>query len=428
MQIILNHLQKTFSSLGIKNYRLYFIGQAISLSGNWMQTVGLAWLVLELTHSGTILGLVIAAQFLPILFFAPIGGVITDRLPKRNILYVTQALMGIVALTLGLLVASGAVQLWMVFVIAICIGLVNSVDNPTRQTFALEMVGHENLANAITLNSSEINLARVIGPAIAGVLISTIGLAPCFIINGLSFGALLIVLKLMDSAALQASPRVGQVKGQLTEGFKYILHTPKLRDTLIMLAIVGTLAYEFQVSLPIIARITFHGTAGTYAWLTGAMGLGAVVGGLSTAHLKKSGPHMLIIMACVFGIAILLAAIMPTLPLAIVAMVVVGVFSITFTTLGNVILQLESTPEMRGRVMSLWTVAFLGSTPIGGPIVGFIGENAGPRWGLAIGGVAAIAAAAFGWWTLHRQKDEPITEDILLESEEAENVESIRIR
>ena len=392
----------TFSSLKIRNYRLYFIGQGVSLTGTWMQTIGQSWLVLELTGSGTALGLVTALQFLPILILGPWGGVMADRFSKRRILFVTQTIAGFLALILGILVATHTVQLWMVYVLAGALGLVNSLDNPTRQTFIFEMAGGHEVGNAVTLNSMEVNLARIIGPALAGILIAGVGIAFCFFINAASYVAVLICLSLMTSRELHRAPYIKSARGQLAEGFRYIRRTPLLLDVLMMLAIVGTLTYEFQISLALLAKYTFGGNAGAYALLTSAMGLGAVLGGLATAGRKKTGPQGLVKVAMAFGGSVLLAAISPTLWLAALAMVLVGVFSIRLTSLGNTILQLESAPEMRSRVMALWSVAFLGSTPIGGPIIGWIGEYASARWGLATGGIAAIAAGLLGLITLKK--------------------------
>jgi MFS family permease len=369
------------------------MGQAISMSGTWMQTIAQSWLVLKLTNSGTALGIATALQFMPILLFGLWGGVIADRFPKRTLLYLTQSTSGVLALILGILVATGTVRLWMVYVLALCLGLVNAVDNPTRQAFVFEMVGKDEVRNAVTLNSSQVSLSRVIGPAIAGALIATVGLAPCFIINGLSYIAVLISLFMMRADQLHTAPPVASRKGQLLEGFRYVTSTPELWNILIIVAIIGTLSYEFQVSLPLLAQFTFRSNAEGYAALTSAMGIGAVIGGVLTAGLKKMSQRATVNAALIFGASILFVAIMPNLTLAVAAMVIVGFFSIYFISLANSILQLESSQEMRGRVMSFWSIAFLGSTTIGGPIIGWVGENAGPRWGLAVGGFAAIFAA-----------------------------------
>lgn len=401
---IKNYGRKTFASLKIRNYRLYFFGQAISQCGTWMQTIGQSWLVLKMTNSGTQLGLVSAAQFLPILILGPWGGVIADRFNKRTLLYFTQSASGILALILAILVFTGTVQLWMVYLLALGLGFSNLIDNPTRQTFITEMVGKDRLTNAVSLNSIQFNLARVIGPAIGGALIATVGLAPCFFINAVSYIAVLVALFLMSKEALLTSPPVQRAKGQLREGFKYVMSSPVLKNTLIMLAIIGTLTYEFSVILPLLAQFTFRGGASAYAALTVAMGLGSVIGGLFTAARGRTSQRSLVISAFLFGLTILATSIAPSLWLALAGLVLIGAFSVNFTSQGNVALQLGSEPEMRGRVMALWAVAFLGSTPIGGPIIGWISQYANPRWGLATGGLAAVVAAGIGAWALSRQK------------------------
>ena len=390
----------TFSSLKVRNYRLYFIGQSISLSGTWMQTIGQAWLVLKLTNSGTALGLVTALQFLPVLIFGAMGGVIADRTSKRKLLYFTQSSAAVLALILAILVASHTIQLWMLYILATLLGLVNAVDNPARRTFVLEMVGSQQLGNAITLFSTTFNLSRIIGPAIAGAVIAAAGLAPCFFINAVSFIAVLVCLFMMRSEELYPVEPVKRAKGQLREGLKYVGSSPLLRNFLIMMAIVGTLTYEFQVNLPLIAKYTFHSNANGFALLNSAMGLGAVLGGLASASRKKMTTASLVFTTFAFGVSVILAAISPSLRIALLAMIIVGVFSIRFGATGETMLQLESAPNMRSRVMSLWSVAFLGSTPIGGPIVGWIGEYASPRWSLTVSGLAAIAAGFYGFLTL----------------------------
>ena len=397
--------RETFSSLYIRNYRLYYIGQVISTSGTFMQSVAQAWLVLKLTNSGTALGITSALQYVPVLILAPYGGVIADRFSKRRILYFTQSLSGVLALILGTLVAINLVQVWMVYVLAFCLGMVNVFDNPARQTFYVEMVGSDNLRNAVTLYSSLVNLSRVIGPAIAAALIAGLGLAPCFIINGISYGAVIIMLTLMNKSELIVTPPAPRVKGQIQEGIKYVISKPVIGSTLLMMALVGTFTYEFQVSLPLIAQFTFNGGASSYALLTASMGLGAALGGIFFAGRKGIQPLKVISASLLFGLAVLAAAFMPSLVLSGLALVFVGIASINFSSLGNTMIQLESSPQMRGRVMSFWSIAFLGSTTIGGPIVGWFAEVAGARWGLALGGVAALIAAALGAVTLRNVKE-----------------------
>ena len=396
----------TFSSLkASRNFRLYFTGQSVSMAGTWMQTVAQGWLVFQLTGSGTSIGFVTACQFIPVLFLGPLGGVIVDRLDTRRILVCTQTAAGMLALALGVLTITNTVQIWMVYALAIGLGCVTVVDNPARQTFVLELVGPNLLSNAITLNSVNLNLARVIGPSIAAITIALVGIGPCFIVNAASYLAVIAALLLMHPADFHPKVVAPRAKGQVREGLRYVWRTPSLRTPLLMMALIGTLAYEFQVILPIMAKYTFGGDAGTYGVMTAAMGSGAVVGGLATASRDRNGLDALVRVAVVFGACIALLAVSPTLPVALLALVAVGAASITFLAVANTTIQLTADPGLRGRVMALWTVAFLGTTPVGGPIIGFIGENLGARWGLATASASCFGAAAFGaWHTLVRHR------------------------
>jgi MFS family permease len=367
-----------------------------------MQSIAQAWLVLKLTNSGAALGIATSLQYLPILVLSPYGGVIADRIPKRKILFFTQSISGILALILGGLVWTGLVRVWMVYILAFTLGMVNVFDNPTRQTFYMELVGHDHLRNAVTLYSTLVNLARIIGPAIAGALIAFVGLAPCFLINGVSYIAVVIMLAMMRTDELLTTPLLPRAKGQIQEGFKYIFSTPMLGITLLIMAIIGTFTYEFQVSLPLIAQFTFNGDASSYAFLTASMGFGAAIGGIFFASRKDISNNKLVGATLFFGLAVLASALMPSLWLTGVAMVLVGIFSINFSSLGNSILQLQSEPQMRGRVMAFWSIAFLGSSTIGGPIIGWFAETAGARWGLALGGLAALLASALGAFALRK--------------------------
>ncbi len=312
----------------------------------------------------------------------------------------TNTSSAILALVLGILIAGDWVKLWQVFVIASLSGIINAFDNPASQAFVIELVDKENLNNAISLNSAQFNLARAIGPALAGGLIVVVGLASCFIINAFSFIAILTALFFMRKDELHPSRLAQKTKGQLTEGLKYIRSNPTLKNTLIVMAIIGTFVYEFRVALPLLAELTFKGGAPAYAALTSAMGAGAVIGAFYTAGRVKVSFKLLIQAAVLMGVSMLLVSVARTLNQAILAMIVVGIFSINLISLGNVILQTESPSDMRGRVMSLWAMVFLGSTPIGGPIIGFLGQHLGPRWGIAAGGVAAILAAVWGFTAL----------------------------
>jgi MFS family permease len=369
---------------------LFFFGQLISMTGTWMQTVAQSILVLRLTDSGSILGLTIGARFAPLLLFGPWGGVIADRMNKRHLLYATQLLSGLLALTFGLLTEFGAMRIWVVFVLAIALGIVGAVDSPARQAFIPSLVPRDQLRNAVTLNSVTANMARILGAAIGGGVAAGLGLALCFDINAASFVAVLITLALMSSTEIESLPPRPRRRGELREGLVYVRSRPELIWPLVMIAVVGTLAWEFQVSLPLIATGTFHGNAGTYGSMTAAMGAGAVVGGLVAAARTYTRGIGLSIAAIGWGTAITAAALAPTEPLEYVALLFVGYGSITFNSLAKTTLQLAAAPEMRGRVMSLWSLAWQGSTPVGGPVVGLVAEQLGPRYGLLIGGVPTI--------------------------------------
>ncbi|MCL4338652.1 MFS transporter [Patescibacteria group bacterium] len=396
------------TSLSNRNYRLYYLGQLISTPGTYMQTVAQAWLILKLTHSGIALGITTAMQFVPILLFAPFGGLISDRYDKRKLIFITQSIFALQSLLLGYLVLTGSVKVWIVAVLAFSYGVVNMIDNPTRQVFVGEMVGKEKLKNALSLFSILVNISRVVGPALAGILIATKGIGVCFIVNAFSYTGILLALifiKVEKVYFVQAAKSAREVKNQLFDGMRYIIANPIIRNSIIMMAIIGTLTYEFQVSLPLIVDFTFHGSASTYASLTAAQGIGAIIGGIYLAGQRRMESWMMVISALFFGISTLISAMMPTVTLTIVAILFVGFFYISFQSLGNTILQLECIPEMRGRIMAYWTMAFLGSTSIGGPLIGWIGQHIGPRWGLGIGGIAAVIAAVFGSVTLTNIKD-----------------------
>jgi len=402
------HLARTFASLRVRNFRYYFAGQSLSLIGTWMQSVTQTWLVYTWTHSGFQVGLIVALQTLPILLLGPLGGTIADRFGKYHVLFYTQALAGVQALVLAILTLTGNLQLWELYLIALSLGLINTVDNPTRQTFVAELVGTDQLRNAVTLNSVMVNVARAIGPAVAGVLIASVGSGWCFLINALSFGFVLLSLRAIHTEELTLTPRVKRMRGQVREGFRYVGRTPLLRDALLMMALIGCLTYEFQTTLPLMAGGTFHGDSRTYGFLTACMGLGAVAGGLVAAGRRGYGQSRLVVTAGVFGVAVLAAALAPTLGVEAATLLLVGACSVTFLSLGNATLQLGSEPAMRGRVMSLWSVAFLGSTPIGGPVVGLVGGSLGARYALGLGGLAALVAAGYGRLALRRREHQEL--------------------
>jgi MFS family permease len=394
--------RQTFAALANPNFRRFFSGQAVSLVGTWMQTVAQSWLVLQLTGSGTALGLVVALQTLPVLLLGPYGGVVADRVDKRRLMIALQTMMGLLALALGLLTVSGLVRLWQVYLLAVLLGLNNCFENPARQAFVLEMVGPAHLRNAVSLNSVLVNAARAIGPAVAGLIIATGGTGLCFLINAASFVAVVFSLATLDTTALRPAPPASRARGQLREGLGYVRRTPELAVPLAMMGLIGCLAYEFSVVLPIVAKETFGGGPQVYGFMTAAMGLGAVVGGLWVAARGQVGIRALVRSAALFGAVIAAAALAPTLPLELLALTLVGAASVGFLAKGNSSLQLASSPGMRGRVMALWAVAFLGSTPIGGPIAGAVSERFGGRAGLALAAAACLLAAGLGALVLRR--------------------------
>jgi MFS family permease len=382
------------------NYRKFFFGQTTSLVGTWMQTTAQSWLVYTLTHSATDIGFVVALQTLPVLLLGPYGGVIADRVNKRRLMIALQSLMGVQAAILAVLSLTHVVTYLDVCILAIVLGLNNCFENPSRQSFVLEMVGPGDLRNAVSLNSTMNNVARAVGPAVAGVLIAAFGEGWCFALNALSFVAVVVSLMKMDLTKLNPSQPTIRAKGQLREGFRYVAATPSLLFPLIMMALVGMLAYEFQVTLPVVAGTVFHGSSAIYGLLMAAMGIGAIVGGLWSAARGKTGVRAMIRTSFVFGVAMSFAALAPVLAVAIIALALVGFASVSFLSMANSTLQLGTDPQMRGRVMALWAVAFMGSTPIGGPLIGWITSEAGARVGLGVGASSCFAAALIGWLTV----------------------------
>lgn len=403
--------RRTFAALRFRNYRLYFFGQIVSVTGTWMQSVAQAWLVFELTHSGTWLGAVLSVQFLPVLLAGPWGGVVADRVDKRRLLLATQTVSLVLAGILGVLTVTNTVELWMVFVLAAGLGLVNAIDNPARQTFVLEMVGPDELTNAVSLNSVVVNAARVVGPAVAGVLIATVGIGQCFLLNAASYVAVIIGLVMMRPGDLFAGSPALRARGQLRDGLRYVWSTAELRIPLLMMALIGTLAYEFSVSLPLFAENTFHAGAGAFGAMSSMMGAGAVIGGLAVASGGKGAPSFASLSgaAMAFGVLMLGLSASPNLPIAYAVLPIMGGASIAFIAMANSTLQLRADPSMRGRVMALYGVAFIGSTPIGGPIVGWIGQHYGARSAIAVGGAATVVAAAYGWALLVRRNRGDVT-------------------
>jgi MFS family permease len=395
----------TFAALAVPNYRRYYYGQAISLAGTWMQMTAQSWLVYRVLHgSSTVLGVIIALQTLPVLILGPYGGVIADRVDKRRMMLALQAAMGLQALALGLLTISGHVTIPEVGALAVILGLNNAFENPARQSFMMEMVGPEHLRNAVSLNSVLVNAARSVGPAVGGILISTVGVGECFLINAASFVAVLISLLTMDRGTLHPTDPTPRARGQLREGLRYVRGTPALFAPLLMMALAGCLTYEFQVTLPVMAGQGLHSGAAGFGFMTAAMGIGAVFGGLFVAARGRTGLRPLCLAAAAFTVAMAFATAAPDLALELVALGFVGMASISFMATGNSTLQLNADPSMRGRVMSLWFVAFQGSTPIGGPVIGAVMGALGARAGLGLGTVTIGIVALAGFLVARRLK------------------------
>ena len=377
----------------------------VSNTGSWMQRVAQDWLVLQLTHdSGTALGITTGLQFLPLLLFSLWGGVIADRYPKRRILMVTQSVMGVLALILGVLASTGSVRIWQVYVLAFGLGLVTVVDNPTRQAFAVEMVGTEGMANAIALNSAVFNLARIAGPAVAGGVIAALGVPIAFLLNAASYGGVLIGLRLMRTAELRPARRAERGPGQLRAALSYVRARPALWMPMILVFFVSTFGMNFQVTTALMSRTVFHTGAGAFGLASAVLAIGALVGSLLAARRGRPSLRLLLGTALVFGVLEILTGVMPDYPAFLIALVPTGLAMLIFTTAANSSTQLGTAPEMRGRVMGLYMLVFLGGTPLGAPLVGWIAATYGTRMSLIAGGVISAAAAIVIAVLLARQR------------------------
>src|SRR5712691_3632458 len=384
--------RRTFSSLHTRNYRLFATGQVISNTGSWMQRVAQDWLVLQLTHgSGTALGITTGLQFLPMLF-SMWGGMVADRYPKRRILLATQAAMGGLALVLGVLALTGVVQIWQVYALALALGVVTVIDNPTRQSFAVEMVGRAGMPNAIALNSAVFNLARIAGPAIAGLLIAAVGTPVAFLANAVSYAAVLIGLKLMRPAELHQAERVPRAKGQLREAVRYVRARPNLWMTMVLVFFVATFGMNFQVTNALMSRQVFHTGAGAFGLASAVFALGALCGALLAARRGRPGMRLLLVMSFAFSVLEIAAGMMPDFWSFLALLVPTGLTLLSFTTAANSASQLGTTAEMRGRVMGLYMLVFLGGAPAGAPLAGWIGEVLGPRMSMIAGGMISAVA------------------------------------
>jgi MFS family permease len=382
------------AALSVSNFRRYVSGQALSLIGTWVETVAQGLLVLRLTHSAVLLGLTTATRYAPVLLLSPYAGLLVDRFSKRRVLLVTQLGLGLVSLLLGLAVLTHDIALWQVFVLGIAFGTFSAADNPARQAFVSEVVGPSLVRNAVTLNSTLVNVARVLGPTIAAVVVDTVGIGWCFVINAASFLAVIASLLALHTDQLHPITPIPRARGELRDGFHYAAGIPEIIRPLLMMAVIGTFAFEFEVSFPLLAQDTFHGGADAYGWLLGAFGIGAVAGGVYALGRARTGVDRLGRIAVGYAAAMAFLAVAPTLWTAVGAAVLVGVATILFLTTGNATVQLSSDPHYRGRVMALWSVALVGSTPVGAPIIGAVSQALNPRVAIGLGALACVGAAA----------------------------------
>jgi MFS family permease len=394
-----------FRSLQGFNYRVWAGGAFISNVGTWVQRTAQDWLVLtQLTHhDASAVGLVMALQFGPQLLLLPWTGFAADHWNQRKLLIVTQATMGILALALGALTVTGIVQLWQVYVFAFLFGCAAAFDAPVRQTFVAELVGDDDLHNAVALNSTSFNAGRMIGPAVSGIIIATIGTGGAFLINGASFVAVLISLAFLRTSELRPNARAHRARGSFTEGFRYVWGRPDLKAILIILFLIGTFGLNFPIFISTMAVSVFHADARGYGLLSSIMAIGTVAGALLGARRDRPRFSLLLVGSAVFGIGCTLAAIAPDYWLFAAALVVIGVAALTLTNTTNSLMQLTTEPAMRGRVMALRVGIALGGTPIGAPIVGWVANHCGPRWALGVGAMSGFAAAIVGLHAMRRQ-------------------------
>jgi predicted MFS family arabinose efflux permease len=390
-------LQRMFRSLAQRNYRRYFVGHTSSVVGTWMQRIGQDWLVLQLSDSAVALGISLLCQFLPVLLLGVWGGVVVDRVDTRKLLIATQTAQAVLAAILAVVTLTDTVTLVAVYALALGLGVVTVFDSPARQSFVAELVDTDDIVNAQSLNSTINNLGRLVGPAIAGVLIVLTGVGITFVINAVSFLAVLISLLGMDVSALRPRTRAVRGPGQGREGLRYVWRDPVLRATVLLVAVISVFGQNFRVVFPILATDVFHGDANTYGWLTAALGVGAVVGALASAASTIVTPARMLWTAVAFALSNVLVAGMPSLPLALAAIALLGVVNIQVNTLTRTILQLRSDAGMQGRVMAIHGIVFLGGTPIGGPLAGLICQLWGARTAMVLAAAVCLLGAVAVW-------------------------------
>lgn len=388
-------LPSSFRSLRIRNYRRYFVGQIISLCGTWAQQIGLGWLVLELSDdSGVAVGIVTALQFVPVLFLGLLAGLLADRFDKRRFIAATQLALATIAGILAAVDLGGLANLPIVYVLAFCFGVATTLDTPARLSFVVEMVGPDDLPNALALNSAVVNAGRIIGPAIAGGLIAVGGTGLCFLVNALSYLGTIIAVMSMRRSDLQQAVPVSRGRGQVRAGLVYMWSLPVLRSSLLLMGVVSLLAFNYPVILPLLAKVTFEGSASTYGLMASAMGVGAFLSALVLAALDRPYGRRIVLSTALLGTAMVVAALSPNLTILLVLLAVTGIGQVVTASSINALVQLDSDPAMRGRVTSIFTLTTQGVTPLGGVIAGTVAEVWGPRWGLALGGLGAMLGLA----------------------------------
>ncbi|POH61325.1 MFS transporter [Arthrobacter glacialis] len=403
-----------FRSLRVFNYRLWVTGALVSNIGTWMQRVAQDWLVLTVltNHSGTAAGITTGLQFLPIVFLGPYAGLVGDRVNKRKLLLITQTAMGICALLLGILVVTGAVQLWHVYVLATLLGVASAFDAPSRQAFVSQVVAKEDVPNAVALNSASFNLARLAGPGVAGLVIALVGTGPAFLINAASFAAVIVSLWRMRTSELIPAVRVPRAKGQIREGFVYIRQRPDLMMIMVLVFLVATFGMNFQITNALMATAVFHVGPGEYGLLGSVMAIGTLAAALLAARRKTMRMVYIVGGALAFGVTVGAAAFMPSFALYAIALVPVGLASLTFMNACNTTVQLTTDSAMRGRVLAVYMVVMQGGTPIGAPLVGWIATEFGPRWSLGLGGVVAVVAGLAALLMLNKRNNVTMREQI----------------
>jgi MFS family permease len=402
-------MRSTFAALRVRNYRLFATGSLVSNTGTWMQRVAQDWLVLALTGSAGALGVTTGLQFLPILLFSPMAGVIADRFPKRSVMMVTQSAMAATAALLGVLAITGVAQAWHVYAIAFVFGSAVAVDTPARQAFVNEMVGHDTVANAVALNSASFNVGRMIGPAIAGGIIALLGSGVSasgwvIMLNSATYLAVLAALKRMHSEELHPVPPLPRAKGQLRDGIAYVRSRPDIMLVMAILACAGTFGFNFQMTIALMATQVYDKGAGEYGLLGSILAVGSLVGALLAARRTSSSQRLVVVGAVVFGLVTLVAGLMPTFATFALVLPIAGLTSMTLMTAANSFVQMAADPAMRGRVLALYLAVFMGGTPLGAPLLGWIAEHAGARWTLiGGGGITALGSVLIAAYTAHRR-------------------------